>query len=166
MFRMLALSLGLAVASASQAQDRRPSHCIAIADAAPGIEYLQLASITAPCRNSLCASLISTNAMFLIQTPGGLGAVTDYSGYIGATGYVPDIVTMNHAHGTHWTPSPDPAIRHVLRGWGDTPAGADHHLDLGEMLIRNVPTDIRSRFGGRLSRTATRFSYLRPKAFA
>lgn len=26
--------------------------------------------------------------------------------------------------------------------------GADHYLDPGEMLIRNVSTDIRSRFGG------------------
>ena len=56
---------------------------------------------------------------------------------------------MNHAHGTHWTASPDPRIEHVLQGWnadGDGPIV--HHLDLGEMLVRNVPTDIRGRFGG------------------
>jgi L-ascorbate metabolism protein UlaG (beta-lactamase superfamily) len=37
----------------------------------------------------------------------------------------------------------------VLPGWnraGDGPAW--HHLDLGEMLVRNVPTDIRGAFGG------------------
>jgi L-ascorbate metabolism protein UlaG (beta-lactamase superfamily) len=37
----------------------------------------------------------------------------------------------------------------VLRGWnpdGDGPA--EHLLDLGEMLVRNVPTDIRGRLGG------------------
>jgi L-ascorbate metabolism protein UlaG (beta-lactamase superfamily) len=87
--------------------------------------------------------------MFLIQTPGGLSAVTDYSGFIGPADLIPDVVTMNHAHGTHWTPAPDPRIPHVLRGWnpaGDGPAA--HHLDLGEMLVRNVPTDIRGAFGG------------------
>jgi L-ascorbate metabolism protein UlaG (beta-lactamase superfamily) len=89
------------------------------------------------------------HAMFLIQTPGGLSAVTDYSGFIGPADFVPDVVTMNHAHGTHWTAAPDPRIPHVLRGWnpdGDGPV--EHRLDLGEMLVRNVPTDIRGRFGG------------------
>jgi L-ascorbate metabolism protein UlaG (beta-lactamase superfamily) len=89
------------------------------------------------------------HAMFLIQTPGGLSVVTDYSGFIGPADFVPDVVTMNHAHGTHWTAAPDPRIPHVLRGWnpdGDGPA--EHRLDLGEMLVRNVPTDIRGRFGG------------------
>lgn len=148
MLRFIAFSLCMVIASASQAQDRRPSHCIAIADAAPGIEYLQAANFTAPVPAFSVRINYIDHAMFLIQTPGGLGAVTDYSGFIGATDYVPDVVTMNHAHGTHWTPRPNPAIPHVLRGWGDTHAGANHHLDLGEMLIRNVPTDIRSRFGG------------------
>ena len=56
---------------------------------------------------------------------------------------------MNHAHGTHWTAAPDPRIPHVLPGWNPAGTGpAEHHLDLGEMLIRNVPTDIRGRFGG------------------
>jgi L-ascorbate metabolism protein UlaG (beta-lactamase superfamily) len=67
---------------------------------------------------------------------------------LGAPEILPDVATMNHAHGTHYTDTPDPGIPHVLRGWG---AGfgeaADHYLDLGEVLIRNVPTDIRS-FGG------------------
>jgi len=56
---------------------------------------------------------------------------------------------MNHAHDTHWTANPDPAIPHVLPGWGDFGEGIDHHVDLGEMLVRNVSTDIRSAFGGR-----------------
>ncbi len=91
--------------------------------------------------------------MFLIQTPGGLNAVTDYTGFIGhAPTLIPDVVTMNHAHSTHWTAAPDPAIPHVLRGWGDGRTPAEHHLDLGEMLVRNVPTDIRSRFGGGVER--------------
>ena len=62
---------------------------------------------------------------------------------------VPDVVTMNHAHETHWTAFPDPDIPHVLRGWSDQIGKpAEHRVELGEVLVRNVPTDIRSRYGG------------------
>ncbi len=32
---------------------------------------------------------------------------------------LPDIVTMNHAHTSHYTDHPDPGIKYVLRGWAD-----------------------------------------------
>jgi len=73
--------------------------------------------------------------------------VTDFTGFIGSANLIPDVVTMNHAHETHWTAFPDPAIPHVLRGWGEYGVGADHHLDLGGLVVRNVPTDIRSGGG-------------------
>jgi L-ascorbate metabolism protein UlaG (beta-lactamase superfamily) len=84
--------------------------------------------------------------MFLIQTP-GVAAVTDFTGYLGNVDFLPDVVTMNNAHSTHWTAFPDPAIPHVLRGWAEGGQAASHRLDLGEMLVRNVPTDTRSRGG-------------------
>ncbi|GAA6190254.1 hypothetical protein NBRC116597_01730 [Phaeobacter sp. NW0010-22] len=74
--------------------------------------------------------------------------VTDFTGFTGTAAMIPDVVTMNHAHETHWTAFPDPAIPHVLQGWGAFGEGIEHHLDLGEMLIRNVSTDIRSQFAG------------------
>lgn len=136
-------------AGATAAQDRRPSHCIAIADAAPGIQYLHKASWQEPLPDDYTVRIsYISHASFLIQTAGGLNAVTDYTGFIGATGMVPDVVTMNHAHDTHWTAYPDPAIPHVLPGWGEFGEGIDHYLDLGEMLVRNVSTDIRSQFSG------------------
>ena len=133
------------LAVTAQAQERIPSHCIAVAEAAPGLEYLHRASF----RDPLPADTVRINyidhASFLIQTTGGLNAVTDFTGFIGNVDLIPDVVTMNHAHGTHWTASPDPAIPHVLRGWGEVfGEGVEHYLDLGEMLVRNVPTDIRS----------------------
>ena len=137
----------LLVASSLQAQGRRPSHCIAIADAAPGIQYLHKAAFEAPVPDFSVRITYIEHAMFLIQTKGGLNAVTDYAGSI-AAGFIPDVVTMNNAHDTHWTMFPNPDIPHILKGWGASPVGADHHLDLGEMLVRNVPTDIRGRFGG------------------
>jgi L-ascorbate metabolism protein UlaG (beta-lactamase superfamily) len=87
------------------------------------------------------------HASFRIETAGGVTAVTDYAGWWGE-GDVPEVVTMNKAHETHWTPNPDPRIAHVLPGWDDaSPTGARHWLELGDLLVRNVPTDIRS-FGG------------------
>lgn len=136
------------IAGGAAAQERRPSHCIAIADAAPGIEYLHKAAWQdAVPAFSVRISYVA-HASFLIQTQGGLTAVTDFTGFIGGADLIPDVVTMNHAHETHWTAHPDPAIPHVLPGWGEFGQGIDHHLDLGEMLVRNVSTDIRSVYGG------------------
>ncbi|MEM9972272.1 MAG: MBL fold metallo-hydrolase, partial [Pseudomonadota bacterium] len=88
------------------------------------------------------------HSMYLLQTAGGLNAVTDFAGFIGATTLVPDVVTMNNAHSSHWTATPDPAIPHVLEGWRQEGAPAEYYLDLDEMLVRNVTTDIRDRFDG------------------
>ena len=137
------------IATVSNAQDRRPSHCIAIADAAPGVGYLHQASFRDPVPEFSVRLQYIAHASFLIQTQGGLNAVTDFTGFVGNVPLIPDVVTMNHAHDTHWTANPDPAIPHVLPGWGPFGEGIDHHLDLGEMLVRNVSTDIRSQFGGR-----------------
>ena len=130
------------------AQERRPSHCIAIAESAPGVEFVHKASWNDPVPNETVRINYIAHASFLIQSHRGLNVVTDYTGFIGTVDLVPDVVTMNHAHETHWTAAPDPAIPHVLQGWGEFGQGIEHHLDLGEMLVRNVSTDIRSRWGG------------------
>lgn len=148
MLRLFATCLLLALPFTAAAQDRRPSHCIAIADAAPGLEYIQKAAYGTPLPDEFTTRIhFIDHAMFLIETHGGLRLVTDYSGFIGATPMIPDVVTMNRAHTTHFTDFPDPAIPHVLRGWSKTRGmPADHHLDLGEVLVRSVSTDIRNRF--------------------
>ncbi|MGB2202952.1 MAG: MBL fold metallo-hydrolase [Pseudooceanicola atlanticus] len=145
---------GPALGQASSSPDTPPranprmSHCIAIADAAPGIEYLDKASFRDPVPEYSVRISYVAHSAYLIQTRGGLSAVTDYPGYLGNVDFIPDVVTMNHAHSSHYTTAPDPAIPHVLRGWSETfGEAAEHHLDLGEMLIRNVSTDIRSMGG-------------------
>ena len=61
---------------------------------------------------------------------------------------IPDIATMNHAHDTHYTDHPDPAIKYVLRGWGPSPdKPAIWDVQYRDVRVRNVPTNIRS-FGG------------------
>ncbi|THH37258.1 Zn-dependent hydrolase [Aliishimia ponticola] len=145
----LFLSLLAAPALAQQQPTRTPSHCRALADAAPGLEYTQRASWTAPLPDETVRIRYIAHASFLIQSAGGLNMVTDFTGFIGSVDMIPDVVTMNHAHSTHWTASPDPAIPHVLPGWGaEFGTGIDHELELGEVLIRNVSTDIRSAYGG------------------
>ena len=86
------------------------------------------------------------HSTFRLLTPEGVIIATDYAGYAGP-GPVPTVVTMNHAHETHFTPFPDPEIEHVLRGWNPAGGPAEHKLTVDDVLIRNVPTDIRSWAG-------------------
>ena len=55
------------------------------------------------------------HATFLIESPQLVRIATDYNDYVKPP-VLPDIVTMNHAHDTHYTDHPDPAIKYVLRG--------------------------------------------------
>lgn len=87
------------------------------------------------------------HATFLIETPGGVKAATDYNDYVRPQ-VTPDIATMNKAHSTHFSRNPDPAIRHVLPGWNPSGSGpARHDITLGDLRVRNVPTNIRSWSG-------------------
>lgn len=132
------------LATPVMAQDRIPSHCIAIAAAEPPVVPVALEEGLAP--DSVLIRYID-HASFAIVTADGTVAVTDYTGYLGTADLVPDVVTMNNAHSTHWTAAPDPRIPHVLTGWGEGAAAAEHRLDLGSMLVRNVTTDTRGPFG-------------------
>lgn len=123
------------------AQDRVPSHCIALADAGTPVQRVSFAD---PVAEGEVRIRYLDHASFALRTPQGKVLVTDYTGFIGGDNTVPDVVTMNNAHGTHWTARPDPRVPHVLPGWGDG-VPADHYLDLGEVLVRNVPTDVMNR---------------------
>ena len=87
------------------------------------------------------------HATFLIESPQHVRIATDYNDYVKPP-VTPDIATMNHAHDTHFTDHPDPAIKYVLRGWGPSetePAIWD--VKYRDVRVRNVPTNIRG-FGG------------------
>jgi len=88
------------------------------------------------------------HSTFLIESPGGVRIATDYNDYLKLPG-LPDIVTMNHAHDTHFSDHPDPAIQYVLRGWGPSPEErAIWDLKYRDVRVRNVPTNIRNWTGG------------------
>src|SRR5439155_11193638 len=94
----------------------------------------------------------SGHSTFLIESPQLVRIATDYNDYVRPP-VLPDIVTMNHAHDTHYTDHSDPRIKHVLRGWGeseDKPARYD--LQVKDVRVRNVPTNIRNWMTGREER--------------
>ena len=88
------------------------------------------------------------HSTFLIESPQGVTVATDYAGWL-TDRIVPTAVTMNNAHSTHFTMSPDPRIERVFKGWPDN-AGeiARHNEMVGDVLVRNVTTDI-MRWGTR-----------------
>ena len=143
--RLLILFFAL-LATPLAAQSERPSHCIAIADAMPGAQYLHKASFRDPLETFTVRISYIDHSMFLIQSASGPTAVTDYNGFIGIVDFIPDVVTMNNAHNTHWTAFPDPNIPNILEGWWQDGAPAKHRVEVGDMLVRNVTTDTRSAF--------------------
>ncbi len=85
------------------------------------------------------------HSTYYIDTPGGVRIATDFSGAY-TTGRLPDIVTMNRAHSTHYSLFPDPRIPHVFHGWTDDGSPARINERIGDVLVRNVTTDIRRYF--------------------
>lgn len=87
------------------------------------------------------------HATFLIRSPKGVRIATDYSDAT-RPAEPPDVATMNKAHSTHFSLRPDPRIRHVLRGWNPAGGPARHDLQVEDVRIRNVSTNIRDWGGG------------------
>lgn len=87
------------------------------------------------------------HSTFLIESPGGIKIATDYNDYV-RPDTIPHIATMNRAHSTHYTLNPDPGIKHVLHGWGSGDTPAKHEVEIGDVWLRNVPTNIRDWAGG------------------
>ncbi|MCW5693478.1 MAG: MBL fold metallo-hydrolase [Pseudolabrys sp.] len=90
------------------------------------------------------------HATFLLESPQLVRIATDYNDYVRPS-VTPDIVTMNHAHSTHYTNRPDPGITHVLRGWAEDEKPARIDLTYKDVRVRNVPTNIRT-WGGSIER--------------
>jgi L-ascorbate metabolism protein UlaG (beta-lactamase superfamily) len=87
------------------------------------------------------------HATFLIESPQLVRIATDYNDVFKPP-VLPDIVTMNHAHPSHYTDHPDPGIKFVLRGWAPNEQPARIDLTYKDVRVRNVPTNIRSFDGG------------------
>jgi len=87
------------------------------------------------------------HSTFLIESPQLVRIATDYNDYVKPT-VLPDIATMNHAHTTHYSLSPNPAIKYVLPGWSEDQKPARIDVQFKDVRVRNVPTNIRTYDGG------------------
>ena len=87
------------------------------------------------------------HSSFLIESPQLVRIATDYNDYVRPP-VQPDIVTMNHAHTSHYTDNPEPGIKYVLRGWAEDQKPARIDIQLKDVRVRNVPTNIRNWAGG------------------
>jgi len=90
------------------------------------------------------------HSTFLIESPKLVRIATDYNDWVKPP-MLPDIVTMNHAHSTHYTDRPEPGIKHVLRGWRDDGKPAGHDVSFQDVRVRSVATNIRT-WGGETER--------------
>jgi L-ascorbate metabolism protein UlaG (beta-lactamase superfamily) len=132
------------VATAAVAQEgQRSSECLAMSSAPPRATPVALR--TAAAKTDEVAITYAGHSTYYIDTPGGVRIATDYNGAY-RTGRLPDVVTMNRAHSTHYTLFPDPGIPLVLHGWGEDGQPAKISQRVGDVLIRNVTTDIRRYF--------------------
>ena len=128
------------IAPATAQQAPRASECLAMADAPPRATPVSFNSADA--KVDEVAITYAGHSTYYIDTPGGVRIATDYSGAY-TNGRLPDVVTMNRAHSTHYTLFPDPRIPLVLHGWNDDGSPALINRRVGDVLIRNVTTDIR-----------------------
>src|SRR3954451_4432724 len=143
-FTAVVAFFGSLIVSAAAQQTPRSRECLAMADAAPRVRPVGFAQATD--KADEVAITYAGHSTYYIDTPGGVRIATNYSGAY-TTGRVPDVVTMNRAHGTHYTLVPDPRIPHVLHGWGEKGEPAKIALRVSDVFIRNVTTDIRRYFG-------------------
>src|SRR3954451_14190815 len=146
MLRLLSTAFALLswLVAPAAAQHAQRSECLAMANAPPRatpVSYRRSAAQT-----DEVAITYGGHSTYYIDTPAGVRIATDYSGAY-RSGRLPDVVTMNRAHGTHYTLFPDPGIPNVLRGWGEQGEPAHIERRIGDVFIRNVTTDIRRYFG-------------------
>jgi L-ascorbate metabolism protein UlaG (beta-lactamase superfamily) len=121
------------------------AQCFPIATAPFGIVPAAFHEAALPAAGTLQLTYLG-HSSFLIESAGGARAVTDFNGMV-LLPEIPDIVTMNNAHETHYTDFVDPAVKYVLRGWDPKGGVALHDVTLRDLHVRNVPTNVRE-FGG------------------
>jgi L-ascorbate metabolism protein UlaG (beta-lactamase superfamily) len=152
---LFSLALALFTPLVALAQEDKPRHfsqCQAIASLLPSATFARYDSSPAPLlqRAGLDDQPVTItylgHSTFHIVTPGGVTIATDYNGWYKPP-VPPMVVTMNHAHTTHYTLTPEPEINYVLRGWSDSPGQpVKHEVLIEDTFIRNVTTDI-NRWG-------------------
>ena len=142
LFALFAIGLAFCLpgGGALAQNDPVPSSCIGMAQALPNVVYANYTPAAAEAGE--VSITYAGHSTYVIETPRGVRVATDFSGHYGADP-LPNVITMNRAHSTHFTMNPDPGIEHVLPGWNPEGGPARHAVVVDDVYIRNVPTDIR-----------------------
>jgi len=151
MLRALLFLFALALSPSAWAQDDTKSNAmpcgLGMVENAPaprvaGKTYIQQAAdeTTGVPQGAVRVTFVG-HATFLLETAEGASVATDYNG-VNRPRYLPDIVTMNNFHITHYTDYPDPGIKYVLRGWDPAGGIARHNLKYKDLRVYSVPTNI------------------------
>jgi L-ascorbate metabolism protein UlaG (beta-lactamase superfamily) len=150
---VVAVTFAVFSAASAEAQGAAPTAKPEMAQSCPGLVAARPPFVT-PAAFQLAALQSDQvrityigHSTFLLESPQLVRIATDYNDYVRPP-VLPDIVTMNHAHSSHYTDNPDPAIKHVLRGWAGDEKPARIDMSYKDVRVRNVPTNIRSFDGG------------------
>ena len=148
-FCVAALALVLPAASAASqpapASDDAERRCPGLVADVPGVQFVGFDRVALG--DGEVRLTYVGHSTFLIESPRLVRIATDYNDYVKPP-VLPDIVTMNHAHTTHYSNAPDPGIKFVLRGWNEDGSQPSHDLGFQDVRVRNVPTNIRNWSGG------------------
>jgi L-ascorbate metabolism protein UlaG (beta-lactamase superfamily) len=90
------------------------------------------------------------HATFEIESPQGAMVQTDFNDWV-RSHRLPDIVTMNRTHDSHFSYGPPEGIPHVLRGWDPDGGIARHNVLFKDVRVRNVPTNLAPVGGGKFA---------------
>lgn len=116
--------------------------------ASPGFQVMPAALRLAALLSDQVRITYIGHSTFLLESPRLVRIATDYNDYVKPR-VLPDVVTMNRAHSTHYTDNPESGIAHVLRGWAsEYGKPVRHDAQIRDVRVRNVPTNIRDYGGG------------------
>ena len=135
---------GLGMAAEAQESFPEPERCPRFYASVPRFQRIAYALPAQAADRSVDIAYLG-HSTFLIESPAGVTIATDYNdGFRPPT--PPDVATMNRAHISHFSFNPDPAIPHVLKGWGENGVPAAYDLTIRDVWLRNVTTNIRGGF--------------------
>lgn len=144
---LVAVGMVMTVAAVPSASEAAEDKCIAVAEGPRPFRVMPATYRAAALKPGEVRIDYVGHSTFLIESEKGVRIATDYNDYV-KPAVIPEIVTMNRAHNTHFTNFPDAGIRHVLRGWNPEGGVKLHDVTLEDVRVRNVPTNIRHWQGG------------------
>ena len=143
MSKLLAVLAVLAGALAAPAHAQTPlrSECLAMANAPPRAMPVSLRRTAA--KADEVAITYAGHSTYYIDTPGGVKIATDYNGAYANAGSRAGC--GHHGARAHLAlhRHTDPELKYMMRGWDPEAAGPMMRRAVGDVLIRNVTTDIR-----------------------